>query len=98
MKVTKLKIDTKHDIKNFFNILFKNKKYNDKILNSIIFGINNDLIKVKVFELHMIESKVNITYHRNKWDEILNILMKYYIEIEEYEKCTIIKKLLENEY
>ncbi len=49
-----------------------------------------------IFYLELKGSKLmQIKCHRNNWNIILEELKNYYIEIEEYEKCSIILKCFE---
>lgn len=96
MKTVKINVskDYKKSVKHIFFELLFNEKYANRIIDAIDFGIKNDLVKINIFEVNYFGKKHTLTFHRNNWDFILNIIMKYYINIEHYEKCILIKKLI----
>jgi hypothetical protein len=74
----------------------KNIVYN-RIFDSIKFGIKNKLKEVVVFELGDTEKYLDLTI--DNWENSLNNCLKYFVEIEDYEKCLecqeMIKKMKE---
>ena len=68
---------------------------NNRIYNAIKYGINNYLLSVYLYDLNL---KNGMTYSvkclRIKWEELLTDANKYFEEIEEYEKCSEIMKLI----
>jgi hypothetical protein len=98
MKVLNIKVkkNYKKSLKSVFFEILIIKKYVDRILQAIEFGINNNLVKIQVFKIDYKGTLYNFTFHRNNWDAVLNITMKFYIKVEDYEKCTTIKKILEH--
>lgn len=73
------------------------QQFNDEIYNSILFAFENDILNIIVFRINFISlgKKEIIRIHRDDWDRSLNKLMEYYIQTEEYEKCSKIKEILE---
>lgn len=88
----------KLEIKNFEKIqdeLFSNRVFFEECINSIKNGLENDFLIVPVLTVKL-ENKLefNVKCHRNEWDDILEKSLNFFIELEEYELCQEIKKLL----
>lgn len=75
------------------------RKYMPHILESIGLALREDLLKVPVFKVLFITSGETMTaaINRNDFDEALQHCIDYFTETEEYEKCAIAHKLINNE-
>lgn len=95
MKITRINFNFNNEEKALSEI-YKNKNfYYNKCIEAIDWGIKNDILNIKIFELKMLNGEIYDAHcHRNQWDEILNTALKFFIENEKYEKCSHIKKLM----
>jgi len=67
-----------------------------QVYKSLIEGVS-EAIKNKKNEIKLCEVKNSNTYvtiHKDSWSSSLDSAIKYYIENEEYEECSKIKKIL----
>jgi len=87
----------------FLDVIYTNK-YGEKYLNT------SDTIKHRYFEM-LFENLSKIEYKdldaildtamflgKDETKESLDIMLQYYVDLEEYEKCTSIKKLMDLVY
>tara|TARA_B100000073_G_C23491973_1_gene476062 strand:- start:225 stop:506 length:282 start_codon:yes stop_codon:yes gene_type:complete len=79
----------------FNELELKQKKR--QVYTSLIEGVS-EAIKTKKSEIRLCEVKHTnsyITVHKDMWSDSLAKAMDFYIQKEEYEKCSKIKKLIE---
>tara|TARA_R110000744_G_scaffold316799_1_gene423424 strand:+ start:671 stop:952 length:282 start_codon:yes stop_codon:yes gene_type:complete len=73
------------------------KKKKPQVYKSLIEGITeafeNKSDEVKICEVKYADTY--LTVHKNNWSESLAKAMDFYINKEEYETCSVIKKLIE---
>ena len=73
------------------------KKKKPQVYKSLVEGIT-EAFETKSDEIKLCEVKYANTYltvHKNSWSGSLAKAMEFYIEREEYEECSKIKKLIE---
>ena len=78
-----------------FNEELKSKKH--QVYKSLIEGVT-EAIKSDKKEIKLCEVKnsgVFITVEKPEWRESLDSALQYYVDIEEYEKCSKIKDLID---
>lgn len=67
---------------------------NNRLLDAIRYGIKNHFIMVRLFEIKLKDNrKFSIRCPRDEWKESLTNMLRYFEEVEEYEKCAEIKKM-----
>ena len=80
------------------NTLHKNPQIQELIYTNLILGIkdanNSNKNEATIVELHSSGNYVQI--HRSKWKESLEKAKKYYSDLEKYEICSDIQKLIES--
>ncbi len=65
----------------------------DRIIEAIEEGLYMNLPEVRLFELN--GTSTYLTAERSGWKDGLKTALKYYIGVEQYEKCTNVKQLLD---
>ena len=78
-----------------FNEELKSKKH--QVYKSLIEGVS-EAIKTNKKEIKLCEvknSNLYITVEKPKWKKSLDSALQYYVDIEEYEKCSKIKDLID---
>ena len=78
-----------------FNEELKSKKH--QVYKSLIDGVT-EAIKTNKEEIKLCEVKnsgIFITVEKQKWKKSLVSALQYYVDIEEYEKCSKIKDLID---
>jgi len=102
LNIPKIKFDKELSIDDAIDHMKKDNKdfTNNALTAAIIFGIENDMLKVPFMELLIgkKETLYTVKSHRDTWVRNLNRLSKYFIELEQYEKCGEIKKQLKKLY
>jgi hypothetical protein len=80
------------------NTLYKNPQVQELIYTNLVLGIkdanNSNKNEATIVELHSSGNYVQI--HRSKWKESLEKAQKYYSDLERYEICSDIQKLIES--
>jgi hypothetical protein len=69
-------------------------------ISNIKMALHDDLLVVPLFKLlfaHMGSKYVTVTLKRDKFDDMLNQCLEYFHETEQYERCSEIVKLINNE-
>tara|TARA_R100000541_G_scaffold58963_1_gene71242 strand:- start:7326 stop:7679 length:354 start_codon:yes stop_codon:yes gene_type:complete len=61
-------------------------------LKTIEEAINNNLVKVELFNIYNLSLVIEL--ERKNFKNVLNNIIKHYVEIEDYETCDYIKKLI----
>ena len=78
-----------------FNEELKSKKH--QVYKSLIDGVSeaikNNKTEVKLCEVK--NSNIFITVEKQAWKNSLDSALQYYVDIEEYEKCSKIKDLID---
>ena len=78
-----------------YNDELSSKKH--QVYKSLIEGVS-EAIKTNKKEIKLCEvknSNLYITVEKPEWKKSLDSALQFYIDIEEYEKCSKIKKLIE---
>jgi hypothetical protein len=80
------------------NTLHKNPQVQELIYTNLVLGIkdanNSNKNEAIIVELHSSGNYVQI--HRSKWKESLEKAKKYYSDLEKYEICSDIQKLIKS--
>ena len=74
----------------------KNRKpeYMNHILNTFCDNIKDDLISEKIYFFKFSDTNLEIVIKKKNYISNLKNLLDYYVNIEEYENCNIINKLI----
>ena len=78
-----------------YNDELSSKKH--QVYKSLIDGVS-EAIKTNKKEIKLCEvknSNLYITVEKPEWKKSLDSALQYYVDIEEYEKCSKIKKLID---
>jgi hypothetical protein len=80
------------------NVLHKNPQVQELIYTNLFLGIKdaNDSNKNEAIIVELHSSGNYIQIHRSKWKESLEKAKKYYSDLEKYEICSDIQKLIES--
>ena len=78
-----------------FNEELKSKKHQvyKSLIDGVTEAIKNDNREIKLCEVK--NSGIFITVEKPEWKKSLDSALQYYIDIEEYEQCSKIKRLID---
>ena len=78
-----------------YNEELKSKKHQvyKSLVDGVTEAIKSDKEEIKLCEVK--NSNVYITVEKTKWKSSLDSALQYYIDIEEYEQCSKIKRLID---
>lgn len=90
---------SQNDADKALNEIYKNKnQFYTKYVDSIRYGIEHNIVNIRIFEIVLENGEeFDVSCHRNNWNEALKECMDYFISIEDYEKCSEIKTMIELE-
>ena len=67
-------------------------EYNEELIEGVSDAIKTDKEEIKLCEVK--NSNTYITVEKPEWKKSLDSALQYYIDIEEYEQCSKIQKLI----
>lgn len=99
MKV--LELTAKEDVREGIKEMHKDEAtINAHIFECLKYSVDNDFINAPISKITVEKTgkTFDMTYHRDKWENIFENLKDYFISTEEYEKCVVINEYIAKMY